>query len=353
MNFKINPVNRSIADALQTKLDQKTKPVGALGELEKLALNIGLIQDNLTPHLSKPHIIVFAGDHGLAAEGVSAYPQEVTWQMVLNFLNGGAAINVLARQHGIGLTVVDAGVNHDFGEIDHPGFRSEKVGLGTKNSLHEAAMSDAECKNAIEKGAALADELNASGTNIIGFGEMGIGNSSAASLLMSLLTEIPVEECTGRGTGVEGTALEKKTDILKQVLENRKKSSESANDPFCCLRDVGGFEMTMMCGAMLKAAEKGMVLMIDGFISSSVFLCAQKMYPEIHDYALFCHKSNERGHERLLSEIGSTRQILDLSMRLGEGTGCAAAWPVIQSAVHILNEMASFEEAGVKNRDEE
>jgi nicotinate-nucleotide--dimethylbenzimidazole phosphoribosyltransferase len=353
MNFKIKVVNRSITDALQSKINQKTKPVGSLGELEKLAVQIGLIQGTLTPQLVNPHIVVFAGDHGLAKEGVSAYPQDVTWQMVLNFLNGGAAINVLARQNGIDLTAVDAGVNHDFGSIEHPSFRSEKIGFGTKNSLLEPAMSDAECRSAIEKGAGLTEEIYSSGTNIIGFGEMGIGNTSAASLLMSLLTDNPVEECTGRGTGVEGAALQRKTAVLKQVLENRSKRVGTANDAISCLRYVGGFEMAMMCGSMLKAAEKGMVLMIDGFISSSVFLCAQHMYPEIRDYAIFCHKSEERGHEKLLSEIGSTGQVLDLGMCLGEGTGCAAAWPIIQSAVLILNRMASFEEAGVKNRQKE
>ena len=348
--FTIDAPDRSITTELQQAIDRKTKPVGSLGRLEQIALKMGLIQQSVAPVLKNPHILVFAGDHGIADEGVSAYPKEVTRQMVLNFLSGGAAINVFTRQHDIGLTIVDAGVyhdfSHDFGAMDHPGFRSEKIGMGTKNFLQQPAMSREECIRAVETGGRLTEELFQSGTNIIGFGEMGIGNTSAASLLTAALTGASMADCVGRGTGLDDAGLKRKTDILERALKKMNGFTTERANPTEVLQYAGGFEMAMMCGAMLKAAELKMAFLVDGFIATSVFLCACRWYPSVVNYAFFCHLSGEKGHKRLLEEFDE-QPLLDLEMRLGEGSGCAVAYPLIESAVLFLNEMASFDEAGV------
>jgi len=343
-SFKIKAVNHSLAVDLQRKIDQKTKPLGALGQLETLALQLGLIQGSLNPQLSNPHILVCAGDHGAAKAGVSAYPQDVTWQMVENFLAGGAAINAFSRQNGLGLVVADAGVAHDFGS--RPGLLDAKVAPGTANYLEGAAMTAEQCQTALAKGAAIARDLAAKGCNVLGFGEMGIGNTASASLLTHCLTELPLSAVVGRGTGLDDAGVVRKRGLLEQALTAW---TDRNSDPLAVLARFGGFEIAMMAGAMLAAAEAGMVLLIDGFIVTSALLVAQKMAPEIRDYCVFSHCSDESGHRLQLDHL-QAKPLLQLGLRLGEGTGAALAWPLLQSACVFLRDMASFESAGVSEK---
>lgn len=342
--FQIKPTSKALQADLQHKIDFKTKPLGALGLLEKTALKIGLIQQSDSPQLNHPAMIVFAGDHGLAKEGVSAFPQEVTFQMVMNFLHGGAAINVFCKQHGIDLKVVDAGVNYNFDE--NTNLISRKIGMGTASCLKGPAMTRQQCEEAFAAGDGLAEDFFQKGSNIIGFGEMGIGNTSAASLVMSKICGLPIEACTGRGTGLDDEQLQRKTTILQKALD----ANQQAATPLDVMAAFGGFEMAMMCGAMLGAAERNMTIMIDGFIATAVFLVAHAIHPEIMDFAVFCHQSNEQGHRKMLEYL-KAEAILKLDLRLGEGTGCALAYPLIESSVRFLNEMASFEDAGVSNKE--
>lgn len=330
---------------IQQKIDGKTKPLGALGLLESTAYKLCQIQDTLTPELREPAVVVFAGDHGIALEGVSAYPQEVTYQMVYNFLGGGAAINVFCRQHNINLKVVDAGVNFDF--PDDLKVENHKVGHGTQNFLQAPAMSKDQLNQCFNAGATIVKELAENGSNIIGFGEMGIGNTSAASMLMHRITNIPLDTCVGRGTGLNNDQLSKKIEILKRANEAHPDLTTAEE----VLATFGGFEIAQIVGAMLEARRNNMVILVDGFIASSAFLVATKMDHEIQKNAIFCHKSQEAGHQAMLEYLEAT-PLIDMQLRLGEGTGCALAYPLVQSAATFLNEMASFESANVSNKDE-
>lgn len=328
-------------EQLQRKIDLKTKPLGSLGKLESIALKIGLIQNSLSPELRNPTHIVFAGDHGLAEEGVSLYPKEVTYQMVKNFLNGGAAINVFCRQNNIALKIVDAGVDYDFPKNTH--LIDAKIGKGTKNILKEPAMTLELCKKAMDKGRAIVNDEFNNLCNIISFGEMGIGNTSAASLLMNKFTGISIEQCTGRGTGHNEQGMIKKLAILKQASLKYKVS-----EPDEILATYGGFEIAMISGAMLQAKNNGMIIIIDGFITTSALLAAYHMDKTILDNCIFSHCSGEKGHKSLLDYL-NVEALVDLNMRLGEGTGAAVTYPIIKSSVMFLNDMASFESAGVTN----
>lgn len=329
---------------LQTKIDNKTKPLGALGRLERLALQVGRIQQTESPKLQRPVMLVFAGDHGVAAAGVSPYPQEVTRQMVLNFLAGGAAINVFARQNGLEVRVIDAGVNFDFGPT--PNLIDAKIGHGTRNFLDTPAMTSEQSEAAMAKGAELAAQEIAAGSNVLGFGEMGIGNTSAAAILTSLLCDLPLAQCVGRGTGLDDAGLEKKRALLGQAVSKHA----VGRDPLAVLATFGGFEIAMMAGAMLEAARRGALLLIDGYIATSALLVAASLQPAVKEYCVFAHESGEPGHARQLAWLG-VEPLLSLDMRLGEGTGAALAYPLVQAAVNFLNEMASFESAGVSGRD--
>lgn len=342
----IKPLNTSLRPLLQSKIDGKTKPLGALGRLEEVALNIGLIQKSLRPKLHQPTIIVFAADHGITKEGVSSYPPEVTQQMVHNFLAEGAAINVLSKAHDIKVLVVDAGVNFDFEA--HPKLVHAKVAHGTANMLHQPAMSVEQRDKAIRQGRSIVAEVAAKGCNIVGFGEMGIGNTSASSLIISLLGNLPIEACVGMGTGHEDNHLEHKREVLEKVrlayYENC--SPNCSGEPLHILRMVGGFEIAQMMGGMLEAAQRGMTIMVDGFISTAAFILAWTLEENIKNYAFFSHLSNEQGHRWMLEHINA-KPLLNLDMRLGEGSGIAVAYPLMVSAVAFLNEMASFSSAGV------
>jgi nicotinate-nucleotide--dimethylbenzimidazole phosphoribosyltransferase len=336
-------MEKTMKEALQHKIDFKTKPLGSLGKLERTAVKIGLIQESLTPVLSKPTHIVFAADHGLADEGVSPYPKEVTYQMVMNFVGGGAAINVFCRQHNIALKVVDAGVDYDFASTLN--VINAKMGPGTKNILKEPAMTVELCRQTMEKGRQIVDAEHAGGCNIISFGEMGIGNTSSASLLMSAYMGLAIEDCTGRGTGHDDEGLRKKTRILKEA-----KAKHVVSGAVEVLATYGGFEIAMMCGAMLQAKKNGMVIVVDGFITTSALLAAYHMDNTVLDNCVFAHCSGEKGHKAMLEYLGA-EPLVDLGMRLGEGTGAAVVYPLVQSAVLFLNEMASFESAGVSNKE--
>lgn len=332
----------TLQEQLQQKINLKTKPIGSLGALEELALQIGFIQNTLTPTLNKPTILVFAADHGLADEGVSPFPKEVTWQMVMNFVGGGAAINVFCRQNGITLKVVDAGVDFDF-PADAPVINA-KVARGSRNMRREPAMTAEECAQAILKGRELVAREAENGCNVIGFGEMGIGNTSASALLMHSYLNIPIEECVGAGTGSQGEHFNRKKAILKEVSEKHHPQT-----PEETLATFGGLEIAMMAGAMMEAAERNMVVLVDGFIATAAALSAVHIEPKTRANLVFSHSSNEQGHKKMLAAL-EAHPVLHLELRLGEATGAALVYPMVQAAVNFLNDMASFESAGVSNK---
>jgi nicotinate-nucleotide--dimethylbenzimidazole phosphoribosyltransferase len=327
----------ALSQALLDAINNKTKPLGSLGRLEPLAAQLGLIQRSTNVHIKDPAILVFAGDHGVVAEGVSAYPQDVTWQMVENFLTNGAAINVFARQNGCALHVVDAGVNHDFG--DRPGLLDRKVASGTRNFATEAAMSRLQLETALEHGMSLVRDLPG---NVVGFGEMGIGNTSAAAAIMHKLTGLPLSQCVGAGTGLSAEGVQRKQAVIAAAIQKHA----GIEDPLDVLATFGGFEIAMMSAAMLKAAELRKLLLIDGFIVTSALLVAARLQPAILDYCVFAHCSDETGHRLMLEALGA-QPLLQLGLRLGEGTGSALALPLLHAAANFLNEMATFASAQV------
>ncbi|MEM9720322.1 MAG: nicotinate-nucleotide--dimethylbenzimidazole phosphoribosyltransferase [Bacteroidota bacterium] len=344
--WSVEPVNTSLDHRIWEKLNLKTKPPGSLGKLEHLAYQIARVQGTLTPKLNRPVVLVFAGDHGIAQSGlVNPYPQEVTHQMVMNFLDGGAAVNVMAQVAGMKVAVVDSGVNHKFDPtlpIIHA-----KMGLGTADYRSKPAMSLTTCHKALQKGADVVADFIEGGSNIIGFGEMGIGNTSSASLIMSTLCNIPLSECVGKGTGATGELLDQKLRTLQSVWAFHGLNAQDPADQV--LATFGGFEIAEMVGGMLEAASKKCIIMVDGFISTAAFLIAQRMEPLIKSYTIFTHHSEELGHTKALAYLQAD-PLLQLQMRLGEGTGCAASYPLLQMSVSMVNEMASFDSAGVSGK---
>ncbi|MDM7941268.1 MAG: nicotinate-nucleotide--dimethylbenzimidazole phosphoribosyltransferase [Hydrogenophaga sp.] len=343
MNTHIPDITQpELARALQHTLDNKTKPRGSLGRIEALAQRIGLVLGTAEPVMLSPQMLVCAGDHGLAARGVSAYPSDVTWQMVENFLAGGAAVSVLARQHGIGLTVVDCGVKHDFAHRE--GLLIRKVAHGTADALEGPAMSAAQCAQAIANGREVLTGLPG---NALLLGEMGIGNTSAASMLLARLAGLDVAEVTGAGTGLDADAVQRKIVILRAVLARHA----DAKAPLDALAAVGGFEIATLVGAVLQAALERRVIVVDGFIASSAVLVAAHLQPPVLQRCVFAHRSGERGHALMLAHL-KAEPLLDLGLRLGEGSGAALAWPLLVSACALLREMASFEAAGVSRSED-
>lgn len=330
----------SFLKGLQHKIDQKTKPTGSLGILEKIAMQIGTVFQTLEPKIKKPHIVVFAADHGIAQHGVSAYPQDVTRQMLTNFLDGGAAINVFCKQNAISLSVVDAGVNYDF--PSNTKMISAKIDKGTHSFLNGPAMTEMQMELCFIKGSEIVAGIAKQGSNCIGFGEMGIGNTATASVLMSVLCNFSIEDCVGRGTGVDDEKLQFKIDILRKAIANY----DGEKDLESYLTYFGGFEILQMAGGMLEAYRQNRIVLVDGFICSVAFLIAFKKNPDILNNAVFSHQSAEKAHKKLLDYIGVSA-VLQLDLRLGEGTGCALVFPIIESAVAFLNDMASFESAGI------
>ncbi|MFX1762731.1 nicotinate-nucleotide--dimethylbenzimidazole phosphoribosyltransferase [Paraburkholderia sp. A1RI-2L] len=347
----VEPLDPSLREELQHLIDTKTKPPGSLGRLEALARQLGLIQRTTRPSVERPAMIVFAGDHGIANEGVSPYPQAVTAQMVANFIAGGAAINAFSGVAGLELEVVDAGVATPLPPLP-PSTEGSKlvsvpVARGTRNFAHEAAMTRDEAIAALAAGAARVRHHAALGTNVIGFGEMGIANTSSAACLMSRLCGVPIDECVGRGTGLDNAGLARKRNVLAAALARHP----NAREPIDVLATFGGFEIAMMTGAFLEAARQRMAILVDGFIATAALLVADALAPHVRDYCVFAHASNEAGHRRMLDHFGA-RELLALDLRLGEGTGAALAVPLLRAAVAFLNEMASFESAGVDERSE-
>lgn len=349
MNWKtpdIPPLATELEPVLRARIDQKTKPPGSLGRLEEIALRLGLMQGRADPVLRTPTVIVFAGDHGLAAEGVSPFPAEVTPQMVLNFLAGGAAINVFARLHRLALKIVDAGVAADLPA--HPNLLARKVRAGTRNALHEPALTPDEVTLCLERGAAVVHDLAQSGTNVVLFGEMGIANTSVASLLVSALLDMQLDQVVGRGAGHDDRGLAHKRFILARV---QARHAATVRGPLEALSAYGGCEIAMITGAMLAAASRRMVVLVDGFIVTAALVVAARMQPAVLDYCFFAHASAEPAHTRVVAALGG-RPLLDLGLRLGEGTGAALAWPLLDAAAAFLREMATFESASVSVRNE-
>lgn len=347
-DFSLNSENKTenktdFDTLLQEKIDSKTKPVGSLGTLETLAFQMATVFETLNPKIIHPNIVVFAADHGIANHGVSDYPQDVTRQMVNNFLDGGAAINVFCKQNNINLSIVDSGVNYDF--PTNANLIDAKIAKGTQSFLHVPAMSETELQLCFEKGKSIVENIAKTGSNCIGFGEMGIGNTSTASVLMSLLADFPIEECVGKGTGINDQKLLDKQNILKKALKNYSGQAELKKQ----LAYFGGFEIIQMASGMLTAFDNKMLILVDGFICSVAFLIASKINPNIIKNAVFCHCSAEKAHLKLLEYL-EAKPILNLDLRLGEGTGCAIAFPILKSAEAFLNEMASFESAGVSRK---
>jgi len=339
----VPPADEAIRGAALRRLDSLTKPLGALGRLETLAAQVCAAQRTLEPVIAHPVALVFAADHGVADRGVSAYPCAVTAQMVKNFLSGGAAISVLARQQAIELWIVDAGVDGDCGS--HPRLIGAKVRRGTRDLAAEAAMSDAECRQALERSRDLIDQVVPSGGNTVLLGEMGIGNTAAAALLMHGLTGLPLADCVGRGTGLDDAGLERKRTVLASAFRRRPPPQH----PLELLAEFGGYEIAMLVGALMGAAARRHVIILDGFTVTVAAALAARIEPKVLDYCVFGHCSAEHAHRALLAHLG-VQPLLDLGMRLGEGSGAAIALSVVRAAVALFTGMATFEGAGVSEK---
>lgn len=340
MKFNISAPSKEIESALTEKIDFLTKPKGSLGKLETLARRIGLIQQTLSPRLANPHNILFAADHGIIEEGVSVSPKDVTWQQLAHFSRGGAGINFLCNQHGFRLVLVDAGVDYDI-PAGH-GILDRKIRRSTRNFLHGPAMTPEEFRSAIERGAGVVEDVSKTGCNVVSFGEMGSGNTSSSSMWMHFFTGIPLPDCVGAGAGLDTPGIRHKLDVLTRAAENYS----GDGTPEDIMAWFGGYEMVMAVGGMLKAAELGMIILVDGFIMTSCILAASKLYPDVLEYAIFGHQGDESGHKRMLEALGAD-PILHLGLRLGEGSGAVCAYPILDSAVRMINEMDDFASVGV------
>ncbi|MGQ9631182.1 MAG: nicotinate-nucleotide--dimethylbenzimidazole phosphoribosyltransferase [bacterium] len=340
----IKSLDKSYLERAQERLDRLTKPQGSLGRLEEFARRIVAITEDIKPSVSRKRIYVFAADHGVAAKGVSAYPQEVTKQMVYNFIRGGAGINVLARHVGAEVRVVDIGVKGEFVNLE--GLISRKIGYGTADISDGPAMSRDDAIAAVEVGIELAEVSKSDGVQILGTGDMGIGNTTPSSAIVAALTGANAEDVTGRGTGIDDETLSHKIEIIKRSLEVNR---DSLGDPLSVLSALGGYEIAGICGLVIGAAKERIPVVVDGFISSAGALVALSLDKKIKEYVFFSHKSAERGHREIFTNLG-TKPILDLEMRLGEGTGTALAMSLIEAGVKIYNEMATFDEAAVAGR---
>ena len=343
--FRISAPDEAMRPALQDKIDNLNKPKGSMGRLEELALQIGLVQQSLNPVLRHPCHLLFGADHGIEREGVSVSPREITWQQMINFSRGGGGVNMFCRQHGFELFLIDMGVDYDLSP--HAGILNRKIARGTRNFLHEPAMTSEEADRCIDIGAQLVSDCHAKGCNIISIGEMGIGNTSPSSVWMHLLTDIPLEQCVGAGAGLNTEGIRHKLDILRQAVAHFQATLAGGRPaPEVVMRHFGGFEMVAAVGAMLRAAELGMVILVDGFIMTACMLMATRLCPAVRPYAVYCHEGDEAGHRLLLHALHA-RGLLQLGLRLGEGTGALCAYPVVDSAMRMLGEMNNFENAHI------
>ncbi len=333
------------AERIQQAIDMKTKPPGSLGRIEKLALQMAVAQKTDNPIADPARLLLFAGDHGLVEEGVSAWPSDVTAQMVLNFLAGGAAANVFAKSNNIEISVVDAGVMADL--PDHQDLFRANIRKGTRNALKENALTLEEAGAALAFGEELASDEVSVGTKVIALGEMGIGNTSSAALLAHTIEGISLEILTGPGAGLDGDGVNKKLGILKKTAERRP----GRLDPMDALCAFGGLEIACMAGALIGAAQENAIVLVDGFIATSAALCALRMHPELSANVVYAHKSKEPGHKAVLEALNA-EPLLDLELRLGEGSGALLAFPLLRNACAMLNEMATFESAGIAEKEE-
>ena len=341
--FDIQPVNKSLQPAIQEKIDNLNKPKGSLGRLEELAMQVCLIQQTLSPSLDHPCHLLLGGDHGIEREGVSVSPREVTWQQMINFTHGGGGVNMFCRQHGFKLRIVDVGVDYDLSTVE--GIIHHKIARGTRNFLYEPAMSEAEYDQAIAIGCSLVDACADEGCRILSVGEMGIANTSPSSIWMSLFGNIPLKDCIGAGAGLDNEGIRHKYDVLSKALGHYHEShpQPSVVTP---LAYFGGFEMITAIGAMLRAAERHIVVLVDGFIMTACALAAIRLYPASQDYMIFTHCGDESGHKMML-DIVDAQPLLHLGLRLGEGTGALCAFPIVDSAVRMMNEMNNFDKAKI------
>ena len=338
--FDIHPLDKSLEPVIQQKIDNLNKPKGSLGRLEELALQVCLIQQTLEPSLAHPCHLLLGGDHGIEREGVSVSPREVTWQQMINFTRGGGGVNMFCRQHGFNLHIVDVGVDYDlsaFGDI-----LNRKIARGTKNFLYKPAMSESEFDQAIQIGSDLVDDCIAKDCRVLSIGEMGIGNTSPSSIWMHLFGNIPLQECIGAGAGLDTPGIRHKFDILHKAVERY----QSITQPPSPITYFGGFEMIAAVGAMLRAAERHLVILVDGFIMTACAIAAIRLYPASQDYMIFTHCGDESGHKLMLDIVGA-KPLLHLGLRLGEGTGALCAFPIVDSAVRMMNEMNNFDNAKI------
>lgn len=342
---RIQPTDRRLLAQAQARLDRLTKPIGSLGRLEELAARYVMITGEMKPKVPRGTVFTFAADHGVTVERVSAYPSAVTPQMVLNFLRGGAGVNVLARHVGIEVRVVDIGVAFDFEGVS--GLIHKKVMPGTKNMLVESAMSPAQAEQALQVGIDLATEAGRQGIGLIGTGEMGIGNTTASSAIAAVMTRRPVSEVTGRGTGIDDASHARKIEVIQRALDLHRLDS---TDTMEVLAKVGGLEIGGLAGLMLGAAEARIPVVLDGFIAGAAALIAVGLQPHCKDYLIASHRSVEQGHQAILDHLG-LKPLFDLDLRLGEGTGACLGMSLVFSAIKILTEMATFDEAGVSERN--
>jgi len=337
-SFKIEAPDEALRPAIQEKIDNLNKPKGSLGRLEELAMQICLIQQTLSPSLNHPCHLLLGGDHGIEREGVSVSPRDVTWQQMINFTRGGGGVNMFCRQHGFKLRIVDVGVDYDLSQV--PGIIDCKIARGTKNFLYEPAMSEDEFNQAIQIGCDLVDDCIAEGCQVLSIGEMGIGNTSPSSIWMHLFGNIPLEECIGAGAGLDSPGIRHKYEVLSKAVER------FTSAPCEVLRYFGGFEMIAAIGAMLRASERHLIILIDGFIMTACAIAAIRLYPAAQDYMIFTHCGDESGHQKML-DIVEAKPLLHLGLRLGEGTGALCAYPIIDSAVRMINEMNNFANAKI------
>lgn len=341
--YSITSPDYRLKEQIQQRIDNLNKPLGALGQLEEIALQICLAQQTCHPALQHPCHVLFAADHGIEHEGVSASPREITWQQMINFTQGGGGVNMFCRQHGFELLLVDVGV--DYNLSGYPQIISRKIAWGTRNFLYEAAMSEEEMERALQVGTEMTDRCRKNGCNIICFGEMGIGNTSPSAVWLHLLGNHPLEECIGCGSGLNSEGVSHKYKVLSTAV-NRFRQTHPTPTTEEIIRYFGGFEMVAAVGAMLRAAELGMIILVDGFIMSACMLAACRLHPATRAYALFGHEGEERGHRLLLADLHA-RGLLQLGFRLGEGTGALCAYPIIESAVRMMNEMNTFDQSHI------
>ena len=342
--FDIQPLNKSMQAAIQKKIDNLNKPKGSLGRLEELAMQVCLIQQTLEPSLAHPCHLLLGGDHGIEREGVSVSPREVTWQQMINFTRGGGGVNMFCRQHGFKLRIVDVGVDCDLSKFD--GIIDRKIARGTKNFLYEPAMSEEEFNKAIQIGSDLVDDCIAEGCRILSIGEMGIGNTSPSSIWMSIFGDIPLKDCIGAGAGLNNDGIRHKYEVLSKAVSRHQLYLSPLTSHLLPLRIFGGFEMIAAIGAMLRAAEQHLIILVDGFIMTACALAAIRLYPASQDYMIFTHCGDESGHKMML-DIINAKPLLHLGLRLGEGTGALCAFPIIDSAVRMMNEMNNFDNAKI------